>query len=224
MQSSLREDYLEAIQVFRKKNGRAPTGSEIAILLGKDPSAVHTELGTIAASGDITITGDGAINLTPKGAGVADGIVKKHETLQCFLSEMLGMEASRASTEACTLEHTISDETIDRLEDLLRRPKPPGRRGPGISSAGICAGADIPCSEPCSPFSLLDFDEGDALVVRCILGQSCAKRLLDLGVVPGQQVRIQRKLRNRSIVLLVKGCAVALSPEIAAAVSVERCP
>jgi DtxR family Mn-dependent transcriptional regulator len=47
---------------------------------------------------------------------------------------------------------------------------------------------------------------------------------MDLGVVPGQKVLIKRKLRNRSIVVQVKDCDLALSPEIASAVCVERMP
>jgi DtxR family Mn-dependent transcriptional regulator len=60
------------------------------------------------------------------------------------------------------------------------------------------------------------------VVVQRILGQERANRLLDLGVVPGERVRIKRKLANQSIVVQVKGCDVALSPEVAASVCVER--
>jgi DtxR family transcriptional regulator, Mn-dependent transcriptional regulator len=214
MQSSLREDYLEAIQVLREKNGFPPHDRDLAAALAKKIPAVTADLDDLLSHGDIVVAPDGSVSLTEKGKSVSDGVIKKHETLQCFLSDILGMDTSSASNEACTLEHTISDETIDRLGDYLKNP-------PGGLKAG--RNADISFADVCTPFSLLDFDEGDMLIVRCILGQSCAKRLLDLGVVPGERVKIRRKLANRSIVLQVKGCDVALSPEIAAAVSVERC-
>jgi DtxR family Mn-dependent transcriptional regulator len=86
----------------------------------------------------------------------------------------------------------------------------------------VCGFAGNICDESCAPSSLLDFNEGDELVVRCILGQASAKRLLDLGVVPGEKVKIRRKHGKDALVVQVKGCDVALSPEIAAAVSVER--
>ena len=214
MQSSLREDYLEAIQVFREKNQRPPIARDIAAALKKPVPEVKADLNNLYTKGDIVISGDGLVTLTENGKKVAAGVVKKHATLQCFLSDILGMDTTSASSEACTLEHTISDETIDRLGDYLKHP----------SIAIIGKGsANVSFEEACTPFSLLDFNEGDALIVRCILGQSCAKRLLDLGVVPGERVTIRRKLSNRSLVLQVKGCDVALSPEIAAAVSVERC-
>jgi DtxR family Mn-dependent transcriptional regulator len=214
MQSSLREDYLEAIQVLGEKNRCLPHDRDLAAALARIISEVKADLDDLSAHGDIVVSDDGSIALTEKGKSVAAGVIKKHETLQCFLSDILGMDTSAASNEACTLEHAISDETIDRLGNYLKKPP----AGPGA-----CGNADISFNEICTPFSLLDFNEGDSLVVRCILGQSCAKRLLDLGVVPGERVKIRRKLANRSLVLLVKGCDVALSPEIAAAVSVERC-
>jgi DtxR family Mn-dependent transcriptional regulator len=86
----------------------------------------------------------------------------------------------------------------------------------------VCGFTGKICDESSTSRSLLDFSEGDELVVRCILGQSSAKRLLDLGVVPGEKVKIRRKHGKDALVVQVKGCDVALSPEIAAAVSVER--
>ena len=148
--------------------------------------------------------------------------MKKHETLQFFLSEILGMDSSTASSEACTLEHSVSDETVDRLGNYLKRTLPSGDTSAERQKPAICGHTGTICDESCTPLSLLDFNEGDELVVRCILGQSCAKRLLDLGVVPGEKVKIRRKHGKDALVLQVKGCAVALSPEIAAAVSVER--
>ena len=214
MQSSLREDYLEAILIFQEKNQGPPHTSDLAAALAKNLPEVQRDLDYLSTNGDIVLSGDGSITLTEKGRSIAAGVIKKHETLQCFLSDILGMDMSAASDEACTLEHAISDETIDRLGNYLKNP---------LKSPKTCGNADISFTDTCTPFSLLDFNEGDSLVVRCILGQSCAKRLLDLGVVPGERVKIRRKLANRSLVLLVKGCDVALSPEIAAAVSVERC-
>jgi DtxR family transcriptional regulator, Mn-dependent transcriptional regulator len=222
MLPSLREDYLEAVQLFFETRSRFPTHAELAAALAQPEDRVRELAGQLAASGDIVLPGDDTITLSDKGRALGTCVLKKHETLQCFLSEMLGMDTSSASHEACTLEHAVSDETIDRLGEYLRRPRiaeGDGAAGPVPDSSGP-GGRTGPDSR--TPFSILDFNEGDNLVVRCILGQSCAKRLMDLGVVPGERVLIRRKLANRSIVLQVKGCDVAISPEIAAAVSVER--
>jgi len=217
MQLSLREDYLETIQVFSENNRHAPMIADLGTILGKGTTEVEADIDELVSRGEVAIAANNEVTLTARGRIISASVIKKHETLQCFLSEMLGMDALAASSEACTLEHTVSDETIYRLGEYLKKP----RREERVISRRGCEGPG--CTSTCSPYSLLDFNEGDEVVVHCILGQSCAKRLLDLGVVPGEQVKIRRKLGNQSIVLMVKGCDVALSPEIAAAVSVERC-
>jgi DtxR family Mn-dependent transcriptional regulator len=211
MQYSLHEDYLEALCLFAEKNGRYPDQEELAATLNRPAGEVPVILADLAVQGEVTHTPGGLIELTRKGKITGDRIVKKHATLQCFLSEILGMDRETASSEACTLEHTVSDETINRLETYLKKPRLD-------ETAGISVGQP----HDSTLLSLLDFNEGDDLIVCGILGRGSAKRLLDLGVVPGQRVKIRRKLGSRAIVVEVKGCDVALSPEIAAAVSVER--
>jgi DtxR family transcriptional regulator, Mn-dependent transcriptional regulator len=222
MLPSLREDCLEAIQLFFETRSQFPTHAELAAALVRPEEEVRQLAGQLAASGDIILPGDDTVTLSDKGRALGTCVLKKHETLQCFLSEMLGMDTSSASHEACTLEHTVSDETIDRLGEYLRRPRVAGEDVPGRIVSDIGEQGSRRDPDSCTPFSILDFNEGDHLIVRCILGQSCAKRLMDLGVVPGERILIRRKLANRSIVLQVKGCDVAISPEIAAAVSVDR--
>ena len=222
MQPSLREDYLEAIQHFTMTNGHSPLPQDLAAVFGKPESEIRSDLDDLRLSGDITIAGDTAIILTKAGRSVGECVIKKHETLQLFLSEILGMDSSTASSEACTLEHSVSDETVDRLGNYLKKTRMSGDTISDRQKTAVCGYTGTICDESCTPSSLLDFNEGDELVVRCILGQSCAKRLLDLGVVPGEKVTIRRKQGKDALVLQVKGCDVALSPEIAATVSVER--
>lgn len=223
MLPSLREDYLEAILVFTARQKSPPSAQEIADVLSLQKPDTDIHVQELVTLGDITLRPDGLIDLTPAGRAIGQQTIKKHETLQCFLTEILGMDSSLASDEACKIEHMISDETIDRLGDYLRTPAAQSLHG----EEGILAGSCIrsPLNGSCGlAQSLVDFDEGEHLIVRNILGRSCSKRLLDLGVVPGQQIIIRRKLKNQAIVVQVKDCDVALSPEIASAICVERMP
>jgi len=222
MQLSLREDYLEAIQHFSEKNVYPPHYEELAVALGKSESVVRSDMEDLVSSGDIAILPKGVITLTGQGRQTGESVIKKHETLQCFLSEILGMDSSTASDEACTLEHAVSDETIDRLGRLMVKQDGqwhPGRGGNGmLESTGICRAGEEECQYP----SISDCSEGENVIIQCIHGRACAKRLLDLGMVPGERASIKRKLSNGALVVQVKGCDVALSPEIASAIGVER--
>jgi DtxR family Mn-dependent transcriptional regulator len=183
---------------------------------------VRTHMDELAHQGDVRLQEDGRIHLTEKGIATGKQIIKKHEVLQSFLSEILGMDRSSASDEACKIEHAVSDETIDRLDDYLKAPVSPVNFGNQRGPVGSCAGGSQRRDTCGIERSLVDYEEGEYLVVTAVLGRGCSKRLMDLGVVPGQKVVIKRKLRNRSIVVQVKDCDLALSPEIASAVCVER--
>ena len=222
MQPSLREDYLEAIQQHMEKTGHPPCYEELAAALGKSESEVRSDMEDLVSRGDVSLLPEGVITLTGQGRQCGESVLKKHETLQCFLSEILGMDTSSASDEACTLEHAVSDETIDRLGRLIvkqdgQRHYRWGRQGKQISNPQ-CTGEDEDCQCP----SIADCAEGENVIIHCIHGRACAKRLLDLGMVPGEHASIKRKLSNGALVVQIKGCDVALSPEIASAIGVER--
>jgi len=225
MQPSMREDYLEAIQLFSEKNARFPQYEELANILDKPLQEIRPDMDELFVSGDVVISPEGMITLTGKGKQTGTCVMKKHETLQCFLSEILGMDSSSASDEACTLEHTVSDETIDRLGKLIVTRDHHGHHG---KQRHRKPAGDRPCrtqsDEFCQSPSISDFSEGEEVVIQCIHGRACAQRLLDLGLVPGERATIRRKLSNGALVVQVKGCDVAVSPEIASAIGVERLP
>ena len=225
MQPSLREDYLEAIQLFSEKNTRFPSTEELAAALSKSVSVIRSDMAELESSGDVLGAANGVITLTGQGKQTGASVMKKHETLQCFLSEILGMDSSAASNEACTLEHTVSDETINRLGRLMVTHDHHRHQGKGkhqkMAGDRICKpGTDESCQSP----GISDFSEGEEVIIQCIHGRACAQRLLDLGLVPGERAIIKRKLSNGALVVQVKGCDVAVSPEIASAIGVERSP
>jgi len=223
MRTSLREDYLEAILIHTGGHSHPPTAQDLSEALHIDKGEVSTDLRELADRGDLRLRNDGRIVLTDQGTATGKQIIKKHETLQSFLSEILGMDRSSASDEACRIEHAVSDETIERLGDYLRSPVIQPAAGDQAKTAHSCLRGHQRHSCQYAQ-SLMDYEEGQRLIVRDILGRGCSKRLLDLGVVPGQLVIIKRKLRNGSIVVQVKDCDVALSPENASAICVERIP
>jgi DtxR family Mn-dependent transcriptional regulator len=115
MEPSQREDELEAVFLLIRDCQQQPSTRDLASVLKRPDEEVASDLKMLALEGDVMLGDDGTVALTPQGQELGMRVAKKHETLQCFLSEMLGMDRSSASNEACLLEHTVSDETIDRL-------------------------------------------------------------------------------------------------------------
>lgn len=209
MLPSMVEDYLEAILEIAENSGRSPTVEEIAAALKTGKETASSTIAALAREGYLEQVGD-TVRLTEKGAALASKVARKHTVLQCFLTEMLGVDTNSASREACTLEHGISDDTIERLSSYMSGTATmPGRMRRRRGQETV---------------TLLDCNEGDIARVALMRGPGGHRRLLDLGVFPGEIVEVRRKLPNNSVVVRVKGCDIAISPEIARSIFVESCP
>lgn len=211
MLPSAREDYLEKILHLRRSLQRAPSIDEIAEHLPGESANVAREVRELIDEGDLICSPEGTIDLTSSGAETAARVIRKHCLLQCFLTEILGIEPTKASDEACALEHSISDETIDRLSSYLDWPVAARFIRPGSGDA-----------VPGGVKRIIDFDEGDDLrVVEIAGGRGKLNRLMDLGIIPGEKIRLLRKLGSNTVVVVVKGCDIALGAEVAASILVE---
>jgi DtxR family Mn-dependent transcriptional regulator len=161
---------------------------------------------------------DKMIRLTEKGAEKAVQVARKHAILETFLTDVLGKQLQAASEEACILEHDISTETIERLGNFL------DQRELGLIPLDKTEYTDhnnLTRKNPIIPLS--ECPEGSLLHVSMIRCFSKHSRLIDLGLIPGELIILRRKHINNVMVITVKGCDIALSPEISANIMVERC-
>ena len=63
---------------------------------------------------------DGYLHLTEAGNEVACKIYERHRTLTDMLTGM-GVPKDTAESDACRIEHVISDESFDRLKGVLAK-------------------------------------------------------------------------------------------------------
>jgi len=154
--------------------------------------------------------------LTEKGKHKAESIARKHAVLESFLTEILGKNPDAATKEASVLEHSISTETINRLDSMLE-PKTERAQNAedGTNHEHLIAKNPVICLDECP--------EGSLLHVSMITAFAKHSRLVDIGIIPGELIELKRKLPNKSVVIRVKGCDIALSPEITSNIMVERC-
>jgi DtxR family Mn-dependent transcriptional regulator len=208
MQSSLREDILEALAKAWCLGPDPVAIPELARLLCRSIEDIEPILPELERDGDLTWTPRGVIP-TPRGLDAGGKIMRKHRVLECFFSEILGMAPETASEEACSLEHKVSDEAIERLGQYLKGPARPGSRGRRHGWN-------------CPVISLLDSRVDSGLVISCIRCQGNMSRLQDLGIFPGESIRVVRRIPGNGVVVKVKDCDIALSREIAGSILVER--
>jgi DtxR family Mn-dependent transcriptional regulator len=76
---------------------------------------VTAALKRMAGSGYLRVARDGHIQLTAKGKAIAQHLVLRHRLAEKLLTDVIGLEWSRAHEEAERLEHGISAEVASLL-------------------------------------------------------------------------------------------------------------
>ena len=108
------EDYLEAIYNISAEK-MAARAKDIAMKLDVRASSVTGALRNLGAMGLINYAPYDLITLTSEGKTVAEEIVKRHEALQKFLINVLGIDPKEADEAACRMEHSVPKAIIERL-------------------------------------------------------------------------------------------------------------
>lgn len=210
MEPAEREDFLLAVSRLQSRTGRRPLVGDIAVFLQKSEPEVQNTILSLVVSREIEIDTDGGgVRLTSSGEAAATGVMKKHKVLETFFEEMLGMDRSAAHHEACTLEHHTSEEAITRLKRFIRS------KDPSLEDS-----MNTPQSEECRILS--ECEEGVRICIKAVKGCGRVERLADLGLIPGEEVLIKRKMA-KTVLIQVKGCDIAISADIAKMILVEIC-
>jgi len=102
-----REDYLKAIWEMVQEE-QEPISARLAEELGVTPPAVTAALKRLTRDGLLRVERSGRIALTRKGSSVADRLAMRHQLAEKLLTEVIGLDWTRAHDEAERLEHGIS--------------------------------------------------------------------------------------------------------------------
>lgn len=116
--SSSLEDYLEAIyNVIKVKT--AARATDIARKLNVANPSVTNALQILVDRGLINHAPYDIITLTPKGTEIAERIAWKHEVFRDFFTTVLAIDSDTANKCACSIEHIIPDEVVERFVQYL---------------------------------------------------------------------------------------------------------
>ncbi len=115
--SSSSEDYLKCILVLQKKNDSVRS-IDIAEEMGVTKPSVCNAMKKLREQRWIYFDEEGYIFFTDDGRKIAENVYNKHSLLSRFL-RLMGVNEDTAEKEACLMEHTISDETYERMDDFV---------------------------------------------------------------------------------------------------------
>lgn len=116
------EEYVEGIFRLQKEVDRVSTG-EVAIYMCVSAGSATTMIKKLAELGLVEHTPYQGIRLTDFGAKVAKQLTRAHRILEVFLVDHLELPWNDVHELACKLEHYISEDIIDRIDNKLGHPK-----------------------------------------------------------------------------------------------------
>ncbi|XOF33622.1 MAG: metal-dependent transcriptional regulator [Candidatus Electrothrix sp. YB6] len=108
------EDYLEAIYHI-SDDKMAARAKDIADYLDVRASSVTGALRTLGKRGLVNYAPYDLITLTDKGRAAAEEIVHRHQALEKFLVNVLGVGQEEADKAACRMEHAVPKAIVERL-------------------------------------------------------------------------------------------------------------
>jgi DtxR family transcriptional regulator, Mn-dependent transcriptional regulator len=192
-----REDYLKAIWEMLQEE-KEPISARLAEELNVTPPAVTAALKRLTRDGLIRVERSGRIALTDKGRSEAEHLALRHQLAEKLLTEVIGLDWTRAHDEAERLEHAISP-VVEKL--LLARFGSDGFCPHGVPLRGGLPG--LKRKHGAKP--LAELKAGQDVEVLCVYEKDpkFLEFLSGLSLRPGSHARIKRREYDETMTLLV---------------------
>ncbi len=228
--SSSLEDYLETIYLLQRDHGFARV-KEIAAARDVKAASVSVALRKLAEVKLVRYERREYINLTPEGENTARSIFSRHRLLKRFFCDVLQMSLDGADEQACALEHSLTDEGMDRLVRFLEFLN----NCPSIVSdfkkcleQDECPKAGSAECEHCNYAkevhrTVASLDAGEPVIVSTITASDQMRQhLLNIGILPGSRLEVEKRSKNgASITIRVHKTSLTITAEEAAAIIVR---
>ena len=200
------------------------SGKEIGSVKRKDlleikTTEVNHDLIETLFDGGYIFEVKGEINLTEKGSTIARRLVRAHRLAERLFTDVLEIGREPMEESACSLEHCLSHEALDAICTLLGHPRecPHGRPiAPGL----CCRRAENKIEPVVMPLNKLKAGERGRIIYVSTKHHSRLDRLTDLGVTPGEEVKVHQTFP--AFVLKVRETDIAIDNDVLKDVYVRR--
>ncbi len=207
-----KENYLKAI-AEAESEGEPVIAATLVRWLGVSAPAVTMAIRRLKRDGLIRVAASGEISLMRPGREIADRILNRHHLIERMLTEVFGMEWYKVHDEAEQLEHAVSADFEEKLQERLGegeacphgnrvgRDRPRDRRERGWLPLD-----EAPANGPVQVMSVFERD------------RQLLEYLDGLGIRPGAEVRMVGRNYDETVSLKVEKKAVQLGRAAAAKV------
>lgn len=220
MISQSSQDYLKAI--YKLTHGvsalESVTTSLVSEKMNVAPASATNMLKKLAEMKLVEHTPYQGVVLTHVGVRVALEVIRHHRLLELYLSEMLGYDLDKVDAEADRLEHVISEEFEDKIDEVLGYPKVDPHGAPIPSKDGSIEYGDY--------LVLTDIPAGQRVHIRQVNDQSAEmlRYMGTMGIKPNVQIEVVRRAPfNGPMEIIVEGDAsYSLGLEVAGHIYVSH--
>jgi len=185
MLSQAVEDYLKAIYKLQDEGWVSTT--DLSAKMGVSPASTTNMVKRLSQLGLVNYTSYKGVRLSETGEKIALEIIRHHRLLETYLREIMGYDWEKMHNEAEHLEHHISEEFEQRLDQMLGYPTHDPHGDPIPAKDGSIVTID---SEP-----IINCPTGIELTIRRLSDASVAKlrELESVGVLPGTNVIVVKE-------------------------------
>ncbi len=117
------EDYLECIVRLEADNAESEgiRSVDIAQQLNVSKASVNKAVSALKEQGLVEQSHYGKVMLTESGRELGNAVWYRHRLLRTFLVQELGVSFETADSEACMMEHAVSEDTMSRWLAYLEK-------------------------------------------------------------------------------------------------------
>lgn len=210
MQNISKEDYLGIIYKHMDENGEIKANL-IASKLGVSNAAVTDMLRKLSRDGNIIYERYKGVRLTGPGEEYARNIIRRHRIWEVFLNQIVGMPWDKVHDEAHRLEHSASDELINRLEEMLEYPEYDPHGDPIPSKEG-----KMPKLKKHVPLSDLKQGQVGTVIRVNDFDDQFLNYISGIGVNLNEVILVKEKRKfDKSMQIIIKGKPCNISGKIA---------
>ncbi len=214
MRKNITEEYLETI-LYLTRDGKQAKTKDIASTMNVKPPSVTEMLMKLRDEGYVEYIPYLGATLTEKGRAEAIQMERKHQLLETFLVDTLGVDVNEAHDEACEMEHSISDSTVAKMCSFLGHPRFCPDDHP--ITMGEC------CEKSEESMPLTELKEGDSGTIKIVCADKGTRDfLISLGFLPDVILSIKKRLPSNSLLVRIKGSEIAIGRDIAEKIFVHK--
>lgn len=177
------ENYLKAIYALRREAGKVLT-TQLAERLEVKPASVTGMVRKLAQMKLVTYKPYQGVALTKSGQKIALEVIRHHRLLELYLSEVMGLPWDKVHIEAEKLEHALSEELEDRIDELLGHPTTDPHGSPIPSKAGKVNSSDS--------HRLSELKQGEKAKIAEVNDEDAGflRYVAKLGLFPGKVIEV----------------------------------